>query len=203
MVNDLCTNAFGRKFVPKLISRILFVFPTGLIRSVSLWKLQGVGRFWSEGVKGLQGGFLFVIDGNPYAVLCTLAYSLNTNIASLNMKLEGTARYAGLLLAPAEGFDFRPRLFLAFGPKKELFMRFVLILGHFWCSVVTLVTLKIIQKISRCLVVALVTLRIIQKISRHPKEFQNLKKYIKKTIQTIKKNSTKISKKSKNIIKKK
>ena len=56
------------------------------------------------------------------------------------MKLEGTARYAGLLLAPAEGFDLRPRLFLPFGPKKELFMLFVLILGHFWCSVVTSVS---------------------------------------------------------------
>ena len=28
--------------------------------------------------------------------------------------LEGTARYAGLLLAPAEGFGLRPRLFLPF-----------------------------------------------------------------------------------------
>ena len=48
------------------------------------------------------------------------------------LRLEGTARYAGLLLAPAEGFGLRPRLFLPFV--------FLLILGHFWCSVVTSVT---------------------------------------------------------------
>ena len=29
--------------------------------------------------------------------------------------LEGTARYAGLLLAPEEGFGLRPRLFLPSG----------------------------------------------------------------------------------------
>ena len=34
--------------------------------------------------------------------------------------LEGTARYAGLLLAPAEGFGLRPRLLLPFGQKKSL-----------------------------------------------------------------------------------
>ena len=34
--------------------------------------------------------------------------------------LEGTARYAGLLLAPAEGFGLRPRLFWPFGQKKSL-----------------------------------------------------------------------------------
>ena len=38
---------------------------------------------------------------------------------SLLYALEGTARYAGLLLAPAEGFGLRPRLF--FGKKKEGF----------------------------------------------------------------------------------
>ena len=34
------------------------------------------------------------------------------------MPLEDTARYAGLLLAPAEGFDLWPRLFLPEGQKK-------------------------------------------------------------------------------------
>ena len=34
--------------------------------------------------------------------------------------LDGTARYAGLFLAPAEGFGLRPRLFLPFGQKKIL-----------------------------------------------------------------------------------
>ena len=32
--------------------------------------------------------------------------------------LEGTARYVGLLLAPAEGFGLRPTLFLPFGQKQ-------------------------------------------------------------------------------------
>ena len=46
-----------------------------------------------------------------------------------------------LLLAPAEGFGLRPRLFLPFGQKKRrFFMLFWLPLGHFWCSVVTSVT---------------------------------------------------------------
>ena len=36
----------------------------------------------------------------------------------LHLKLEGTARYAGLLLAPAEGFGLRPRLFFALRAKK-------------------------------------------------------------------------------------
>ena len=35
-------------------------------------------------------------------------------------ELEGKARYAGQLLAPAEGFGLRPRLFLPFGQKKSL-----------------------------------------------------------------------------------
>ena len=36
--------------------------------------------------------------------------------------LEGAARYAGLLLAPAEGFGLRPRPFFALRAKKGLFM---------------------------------------------------------------------------------
>ena len=56
--------------------------------------------------------------------------------AALSLKLEDTARYAGLLLAPAEGFG--RGLFLP--GKKKLIMRFWPILGHFWCPVVTLVT---------------------------------------------------------------
>ena len=54
--------------------------------------------------------------------------------------LKGTARYADLLRGPAEGLDLRRRLFFPFGPKKELSMLFLLILGHFWCSVITSVT---------------------------------------------------------------
>ena len=45
----------------------------------------------------------------------------------LQLELGGTARYPGLLLAPAEGFGLWPRLFTLF----------VIILGNFWCSVVT------------------------------------------------------------------
>ena len=33
--------------------------------------------------------------------------------------LEGSARFAGFLLAPAEGFGLRPRLFWPFGQKKS------------------------------------------------------------------------------------
>ena len=36
--------------------------------------------------------------------------------------LKDTARYAGLLLAPAEDFGLRPRLFLPFGQKKIILM---------------------------------------------------------------------------------
>ena len=38
----------------------------------------------------------------------------------LYLLLEDTARYAGLLLAPAEGFSLWPRLFLPFGQKESL-----------------------------------------------------------------------------------
>ena len=46
----------------------------------------------------------------------------------------------GLLLAPAEGFGLRPRVFLPFGQKKNLIMLFWPIFGNFSCPVVTLVT---------------------------------------------------------------
>ena len=41
-------------------------------------------------------------------------------------RLEDTARYAGLLVAPAEGFGLRPRLYLPFGQKKKLCPRLFL-----------------------------------------------------------------------------
>ena len=53
--------------------------------------------------------------------------------------LEDTARYAGLLLAPAEGFGLRPRFFLPFGKKRAYYAVWAH-LGHFWWPVVTLVT---------------------------------------------------------------
>ena len=40
----------------------------------------------------------------------------------LLLPLEGKAHYAGLLLAPAEGFGLRPRPFFALLAKKDLFM---------------------------------------------------------------------------------
>ena len=57
--------------------------------------------------------------------------SLYMCVAAL-LLLEGTARYAGFLLASAEGFVLWLRLFTMI----------VLILGHFWCSVVTSVKLS-------------------------------------------------------------
>ena len=56
------------------------------------------------------------------------------------IKLEDTARYAGLLLAPAEGIGLRPRAFFALWAKKDLFILFWPILGYLWGPVVTLVT---------------------------------------------------------------
>ena len=47
-----------------------------------------------------------------------LAESVKTNSFFFYIVLENTARYAGLLLAPAEGFGLRPRIFLPYGPKK-------------------------------------------------------------------------------------
>ena len=44
-------------------------------------------------------------------------------------ELKGTARYAGLLLAPAKGFGLQPSLFLPFGQKKKVFMLFLPIFG--------------------------------------------------------------------------
>ena len=52
--------------------------------------------------------------------------------------LEGTARYAGL---PLSALAFGQGFFCPSG-KKELLTLFVLMLGHFWCSVVTFVTLS-------------------------------------------------------------
>ena len=76
---------------------------------------------------------------SPYILpLCKVLFP-----GSLHPLLEATARYAGLLIAPAEGFGLRPWLFLAFGhgffcpsAKKTYYA----VLAHFWFSVVTLVT---------------------------------------------------------------
>ena len=50
---------------------------------------------------------------------------------AIHKELEGTARYAGLLLAPAEGFGLWPRLFLPFGQKNSLLCCFGPFLAFF------------------------------------------------------------------------
>ena len=60
-------------------------------------------------------------------------------------ELEDTARYASLLLAPAESFGLQPRLFLPFGQEKTLLYCFGLIVVHFWFAVVTLVTSELLK----------------------------------------------------------
>ena len=69
------------------------------------------------------------------------------------------ARYASLLLAPAEGFGLRARAFFALRAKKGLIMRFPPIFSNLLCSVVTLVTF------SSNLVVAAVSWLFMQKKS--------------------------------------
>ena len=59
-------------------------------------------------------------------------------MSCFNSLLEDTAQYAGLLLAPAEGFSLWPRAFLALRAKKAYYAVWP-ILGHFWCLVVPLV----------------------------------------------------------------
>ena len=60
------------------------------------------------------------------------------------IELEDTACYAGLLLAPEEGFGFWPRVVLPFGQKK-LIVLFGPIVCHFWFPVVTLLIFEKIQ----------------------------------------------------------
>ena len=53
--------------------------------------------------------------------LSVAGFSGKTNFFQVfhyNMKLEGAARYAGLLLAPAEGFGLWPRPFFALQAKN-------------------------------------------------------------------------------------
>ena len=94
--------------------------------------------------------------------------------------LEDTALYAGLLLAPLEGFGLRPRLFFSLLAKKVLIMLFWPIFGNFWCPVVTLVTF--ISNLSE--------------FERNTKKPKNLKKIpkLKKKIKKIKKKSKKLKK---------
>ena len=58
-------------------------------------------------------------NGPKMAAMCSLQDYQKNHIFVVFKILEDTARYAGLLLAPAEGFGLRPRLFLPFGQKKS------------------------------------------------------------------------------------
>ena len=72
-------------------------------------------------------------DVNPDKVFLESAVAIKATVFPLFVclyTLEDTARYAGLLLAPAEGFGLRPRLFLPFERRrKKLIMLFWQILG--------------------------------------------------------------------------
>ena len=110
--------------------------------------------------------------------------------------LDFTACYAGLLLAPVEGFGLRPRLFCPFGQKKGVCTLFLPISGHFWCSVVTSVLLRVLLNTKNGLKVWVVTLvtslknsKIPQKI---PKRFFFLNLKISKIQQKIQPNKKKI-----------
>ena len=63
--------------------------------------------------------------------------------------LEDTARYAGLFLAPAEGFGLRPNVFFGLWAKKINCYAFLANFRQFWFPVVTLVTLKRKQKVQK------------------------------------------------------
>ena len=132
----------------------------------------------------MQSELYNIVDGTTYTSLLSLLYCILGKLISAvtsyhNMKcrlmliftkhpsnlnngiiaillLEGTASCAGLLLSPAEGFGLRPMIFWSFGQKKKLFVLFLLILGHFQCSVVTFVTLnKILKKYLKNLLINL------------------------------------------------
>ena len=81
--------------------------------------------------------------------------------------LEDTARYAGLLLAPAEAFG--QGIFLPFGQKNNL-LCYLVNFRQFQCPVVTLVTLKRIQKSPKKVK------QQIQKIKKIQKKSKNLEK---------------------------
>ena len=81
-----------------------------------------------------------------YAAACsTLQHIVGYNAAiadiDFSIALKDTTRYAGFLLAPAEGIGLWSRLFLPSGQQKSFLWVFVLpILGNFWYSLVTSIT---------------------------------------------------------------
>ena len=92
-------------------------------------------------------------------------------------QLDGTARYAGFLLAPAEDFGRR-----FFGPLGKKWVFFYAVLAHFkpfWCSEVTLVICSsnisnIKQKFKKKKSQELK--KKIQKISKNPQNFTKILK---------------------------
>ena len=85
-----------------------------------------------SGQKGSWTLFCWNILSLVWKKLCTkverISFESLSRIPLFRRGLEGTARYAGLLLAPAEGFGLRPRLFLPFGQKRAYYA----VLAHFW-----------------------------------------------------------------------
>ena len=93
---------------------------------VTMWVCRGICQsLWRFGGWRVWGLF------------CVQSYLTNEPLGRLKMefvllvRLEGIARYAGLLLATAEGFGLRPRLFLPFGQKKSLLCCFGPFLAFF------------------------------------------------------------------------
>ena len=66
--------------------------------------------------------------------------SLFLFISPFRKLLEDTARYVGLLLAPAEGFSLQPRLFLPFRQKKRAYDAVLAHFGQFLVPSSNLVT---------------------------------------------------------------
>ena len=72
-----------------------------------------------------RGGF--IVNAKP-----SYKVSLKSNLSEyIYVVLEDTANYAGLLLAPAEGFGIRPRLFCPSGKKESLLYSFGPFLAFF------------------------------------------------------------------------
>ena len=73
-------------------------------------------------------------DGGPGNVQLGHTSLLQAGLRYSNYyKLKGAARYAGLFLAPAEGFGLRPRpFFVALWAKKVLLYIYVGPFSHFW-----------------------------------------------------------------------
>ena len=112
---------------------------------------------------------------------------LKMNISKLLIlkTLEDTACYVGLLLAPAEGFGLRRRLFLPFGQKMGFLCCFGPFLAIFGCPAVTMVTfsrnLSNFEKNQKN-----------EKIQKSPKNFKKFQKEKKrKNLKKSKKNPKK------------